>query len=239
MSEYLAIECATEVSSVALSLENKPSQSPEIIEKSHREQRSNAQMLLPMVDSLLSENGRELQKLSGICATAGPGSFTGIRIGIALVQGLALGSRLPVTLWSSLEVLAGGWLLKNKGQKVIAALDARMREVYWAAYTMHDTGLEESVAPTLSSESDFIAAFQEHSPDIGLGSAFRLAALQPLGEHTTLNPEAAPSAAALLQLQLQFPNAKMAVHDPEKLQPLYLRNEITWKKRERIRTSAP
>jgi tRNA threonylcarbamoyladenosine biosynthesis protein TsaB len=83
-----------------------------------------------MVDSALREAGCNLRDLSEIAFGAGPGSFTGLRIACGVAQGLALGAQLPVRAVSSLLALAQA----SGASAVVAALDARMNEVYWAAY---------------------------------------------------------------------------------------------------------
>jgi tRNA threonylcarbamoyladenosine biosynthesis protein TsaB len=87
-------------------------------------------LLLPMVDELLRESEIGLRQLDGIGYGAGPGSFTGLRIACAVTQGLAFGADLPVVGVSTLESIAG----QTGADKVLTVLDARMAEVYWAAY---------------------------------------------------------------------------------------------------------
>lgn len=106
-------------------------------------------LMLAMVDSALAEAGASLADASEIAFGAGPGSFTGLRIACGVAQGLALGARLPVRAVSSLLALA-----QACGERaVVAALDARMNEVYWAAYRRSedarrwDTVCEPAVAP--------------------------------------------------------------------------------------------
>jgi tRNA threonylcarbamoyladenosine biosynthesis protein TsaB len=93
-----------------------------------------SELLLPMVRELLAEETRRLSDIDGIAFGAGPGSFTGLRIACAVAQGLALGAGLPVVGISTLEAMAETARTRHGSTRVVAALDARMKEVYIAAY---------------------------------------------------------------------------------------------------------
>jgi tRNA threonylcarbamoyladenosine biosynthesis protein TsaB len=125
----LALDTATEVCTVAL-LSGQQS-----IVESLDLGRGHAQEILGMIDRVLAQGGTTLASLSGIVAGIGPGSFTGVRIGVAVAQGLAFGAGLPVVPVTSLEALALEAFGGGAGQ-VLACLDARMGEVYWGCFTM-------------------------------------------------------------------------------------------------------
>jgi len=91
---------------------------------------THSQLLLPMCQDLLAEAGLGLAQLDGIAFGAGPGSFTGLRIACAVAQGLAFGADVPVLGVGTLLALAEA----SGAARVIACLDARMGEVYHAAY---------------------------------------------------------------------------------------------------------
>lgn len=128
--KLLAFDTATEVCTAALW------QDGEILERSEKESR-HSEHLLPMIDALLAEAGVGLPDLDAIAFGRGPGSFTGLRIGAGIAQGLAFGAGLPVLPVSSLAVLAQG----VDATRVLAALDARMQQVYWAEYVRGADGL--------------------------------------------------------------------------------------------------
>ena len=98
-------------------------------------------LILPMVQAVLAEAGLALTQLDAIAFGRGPGSFTGLRIGAGVAQGLAFGANLPVVPISSLAALAQG----VDAPRVLAAFDARMGQVYCGAYVKNDQGLVELV----------------------------------------------------------------------------------------------
>lgn len=124
----LAIETATEACSAALWLDGEVRERYEIAPRRH------AELILPMVESLLGEAGLGLAQLDGIAFGRGPGAFTGVRIGVGVVQGLAFGADLPVVPVSTLAALAQGCLREHGCNQVLAAIDARMNEVYWGEF---------------------------------------------------------------------------------------------------------
>ncbi len=102
-------------------------------------QQSHSARILPMVQAVLAEAGLRLADLDTLAFGRGPGSFTGLRIGAGVIQGLAFGAGLPVTPVSSLAALAQG----QQAARVLAAFDARMEQVYWGAYVRNGEGMME------------------------------------------------------------------------------------------------
>ena len=99
-----------------------------------------SERLLPLTGQLLAEAGTSLVQLAGIAYGAGPGAFTGVRIACGVVQGLAFGADLPVFGVSSLGAIAQTAWRTRGWSRVLACLDARMREVYVASYVRNDNG---------------------------------------------------------------------------------------------------
>ncbi|ELL64625.1 hypothetical protein SEE22704_08113, partial [Salmonella enterica subsp. enterica serovar Enteritidis str. 22704] len=87
-----------------------------------------------MVQEILAASGVSLNEIDALAFGRGPGSFTGVRIGIGIAQGLALGANLPMIGVSTLATMAQGAWRKTGATRVLAAIDARMGEVYWAEY---------------------------------------------------------------------------------------------------------
>lgn len=124
----LAIDTVTEMCSVALW------QDGAFIERKELAINRHSDIVLGMVSELLAEAGTTLTQLDLLVNDVGPGSFTGIRIGMGVTQGLAYGSDLPVIGVDSLTALALG-VRDESDDDVLAAIDARMGQLYWALFS--------------------------------------------------------------------------------------------------------
>lgn len=123
----LALDSSTEACSVALLTEKQSVEKFEVIGRGH------AEHLLPMIDSLLKQQQLALDEIDLFAYGAGPGSFTGLRIGAAMMQGLALAGDRKLVAVSSLAALA----CRHQGL-VLSVTDARMEQVYSALYRNND-----------------------------------------------------------------------------------------------------
>lgn len=130
--KILALDTATEACSAALLLHG------EIIERYEVLGRGHAERLLPMVQEVLAEGGVALAALDAIAFGRGPGAFTGLRIAAGVTQGLAFGAGLPVLPVSDLAALAARAAVQHERRFALACLDARMAQVYWAAFDCAD-----------------------------------------------------------------------------------------------------
>lgn len=144
--KLLALDTSTEACSAALWIDGEVSERYALTPNDH------GRHILGMVDTLFSEAGTALASLDALAFGRGPGSFTGVRIAVGVVQGLALGADLPVVPVSSLAALARGAYGEHGATAILAAIDARMNEVYWGCYRVSGNGLveaqaEERVAP--------------------------------------------------------------------------------------------
>lgn len=233
----LAIDTATEQCSVALKVGDKVYQRAAITPREH------SQRVLGFVDEVLTEAGLTLANVDGIVCGYGPGSFTGVRIGVAICQGLAFSHTLPVYPVSTLAALAQQAVRKHQAATVISAIDARMNEVYLAAYTLRDGELCESVAPAMAPLSavtdhewwrELNAAAGAAEPTdtdasnvVGAGTGW-----QAYGE--ALNPKQQIHVVDDVVLPLAEDMLVLAQHTQpvaaEELEPLYVRNEVTWQK---------
>lgn len=129
----LAFDTSTEACSVALATGER------LLERFELAPRRHAELLLPMGESLLREAGLGIDELDAVAFGRGPGAFTGVRLAVGVAQGLGLARGLPLVSVSSLAALAHGALEHCALDQALAAIDARMGEIYWAPYEL-DTG---------------------------------------------------------------------------------------------------
>lgn len=130
--KLLALDTATESCAVAVMVED------DVLER-QVSGRQHAERILETIEQLLSEAQLPVTALDAIAFGRGPGMFTGLRIGAGVVQGIAFAADLPVVPVSSLRVLAQG----QAGDRILAAFDARMGQVYWGCYARNDDGIVE------------------------------------------------------------------------------------------------
>lgn len=126
--KILSLETSTEACSVALNIDG------DIYEKFYIAPRQHNQLLLPMIDELLSEHQLKIKDLDAIAYSRGPGSFTGLRVTTSITQALAFSANLPVIAISSLQTLAQGAFRQFHSKHIMTCIDARMHEVYFAQY---------------------------------------------------------------------------------------------------------
>lgn len=131
----LAFDTATEACSVALEIDGA-------VHARHLEQpRAHGERLLAMIDEVLAEGGIVQADLGALAFGRGPGGFTSLRIGAGVAQGIAFGLDLPVIPVSSLAVLAQGAARAHGVERALAAIDARMGEIYWGAFARDAEGI--------------------------------------------------------------------------------------------------
>jgi tRNA threonylcarbamoyladenosine biosynthesis protein TsaB len=222
--KLLALDTATEACSCAL-LYNVAQ-----FERSVMTTRHHAELILPMIDEMMQQANLRPQQLDAVVMGCGPGSFTGLRIACGVAQGIAFAAEVPIIPISSLAALAQA-AYRDKGvTHVLAAIDARMGEVYWGEYILGENKLmqlcgEECVCPPYS------VKLLENSAAYGVGSGwmtYSTALLIALGTVTTISVETEttyPQAAAMLPLAVAAFEQGLAV-SPELALPIYLRNKV-------------
>ena len=126
----LAIDTAEIACSAALLIDG------EVVERFEIAPRRHSELILGMMQSLLDEAGLRLADMDALAFGRGPGSFTGLRIAAAVIQGSAWGADLPVVAVSNLRGVAQGVHREQGASKVLAGFDARMGEVYWGAFEL-------------------------------------------------------------------------------------------------------
>jgi len=134
MSLCLAIETSSRVGSVALQVDER------IVEREIATPRAQTAVVLALVDQLLTEVGAKVDDLEALVFGRGPGSFTGLRVAAAVVQGLGFATGVPIVGVSSLQALAQRRLEERSFELALCCIDARMGEVYVGSYRA-DAGL--------------------------------------------------------------------------------------------------
>lgn len=218
--KLLALDSATEACSAALLLDETVSERFEVIGRGH------AERLLPMADALLRNAGIAIGDVDAIAFGRGPGSFTGLRIAAGIAQGLAAGAQRPVVPVSNLAAVAAAHARSSGATHILACLDARMGEVYWAAYEMRD-GVPVAVTDERLAKPDVVALPHPgewtgagHGFGAHPGLAERLGLRSALIDATLL-----PRASDIARLGAVELAAGRTVAAPRAL-PVYLRNDV-------------
>lgn len=220
--KILAFDTATEACSAALWLDG------EICERYEVAGREHTQRLMLQVSALMTDAGLHFNQLDGIACGIGPGSFAGVRIGVGYAKGLALALDVPVVGVSSLAMLALRALRETNAEQVLAAIDARLNEVYFGAYQRSASGLVEKIAPEIVCTPDAVPAC-EGARVIAAGSGWATYR-ERLSQATQAKilsclPEALPHAEDALRLALTQFEAGQGINADD-LVPAYLRDKV-------------
>jgi len=223
--KILAIDTTTEACSAALYIDGEVTHEYKLAPREH------TQLILPMVDRLMSSAGIKIQDLDALSFARGPGAFTGVRIAAGVIQGLSYANDIPVVPVSTLAVIAAGVYFKHGRKNVLTAIDARMGEVYWGAYKVGDNSIEligdeVVVKPdqiTSMDSSDWSAAgtgWSEYKDE--LQQKFSI-------DDDNIFSDYLPSAETIVKLAAQDykRGRQMSAHQA---QPVYLRDNVAKKK---------
>jgi tRNA threonylcarbamoyladenosine biosynthesis protein TsaB len=180
-----------------------------------------------MVQDLLAEAGMRLAQLDAIAVDRGPGSFTGVRIGTGVVQGLAYATDLPVVPVSSLATLAQAVWLQQGYEHVLALIDARMQEVYGAYYRYRETEMVLVDEERVGEVSAMLSVGTTDYYCVGSGSREYAEQLQAHANyHLVADHELDfPRAGVLASLAVSA-YARNEQVSAAQLEPSYLRNQV-------------
>lgn len=216
----LALDTATEICSVALAV------GPAIVEASETVGNGHSARVLPMIDALLAQRGLRPADCDAIAFGAGPGSFTGLRIACGVAQGLAYGARKPVIAIGNLAaVAADAFALRPDARRVLAAIDARMNEVYWGVYENSGGRLREVAAPALAKAAQLPVIAQHYAAEALAGNALAASAEAAAAFGGASLPQASARAYRIAELA----RAAFAAGDllaPEDATPIYVRDRV-------------
>jgi tRNA threonylcarbamoyladenosine biosynthesis protein TsaB len=220
--KLLSLDTSTEACSAAVLVDT------EVIERYQLAPRGHAELILPMLEAVLAEAGLSVSQLNALAVGRGPGAFTGVRIAIAVAQGIAFAAELPVALISTLAAIAGEVSRRQQVDQIAVALDARLDEVYWGTYrTGSDGDLillgEERVC--LPEQASLPAGGEWYGA--GSGWAQYAGVLSRLGV-TTWWSDCHPRASAIARLGA-FAYRRGELVDADQVLPVYLRDEVVKK----------
>ncbi|HIP52488.1 MAG TPA: tRNA (adenosine(37)-N6)-threonylcarbamoyltransferase complex dimerization subunit type 1 TsaB [Chromatiales bacterium] len=224
--KVLAIETATESCSASLYIDGETREQFAFAPREH------SNLILEMMQALLAEAEIRVAALDVLAFGRGPGSFTGVRIAAGVAQGTAFAAGLPVAPVSTLAALAQGCVRETGGERVAAAIDARMNEVYWGTYVADTRGCVVPVRP-----EEVVPAQNITIPDgrgwVGVGSgwaAYGAVLKARLGDALTKPAQADRLPRAH---DVAFLAAHMAARGelvaPEEAVPVYLRDDVAKK----------
>ena len=230
LPHLLALDTSNQYCSVALQWDGRIQAQHEWSEQKH------SQMILPMVRALMGVQNADFADLDAIVVGIGPGGFTGVRLAVAVAQGLAFAAQKPVLAYSSLAAMALAGLRQTTVTQIVIAMDARMQQVYWAHYSLSEGDLQVVVTPSLDDVgvfANYLAGIDE--PCAVAGNATTV--FEPIAQACTRAPLAvapmdheAPHAEDLLHLANRaWRNGAWAegvALSPEQVQPLYVRDKV-------------
>jgi len=227
--KILAIDTATEACSAALMIDG------EILSHYQVAPREHSRLILKMIDDLLLQANNSISDVDAIAFGRGPGSFMGLRIAAGVVQGLAFAHDIPVIPVSSLKAIAQRVYSETQNKNVLVAIDARMDEVYWAAYYFENqkwllNGEEQVISPDKVVLPVTAGRSEKQWAAAGTGWASYQDRLLPLASDqlTVMLPECLPSAEAIALLAIDDLQAGRVVSAAQAI-PVYLRNDVAKK----------
>ncbi len=219
--KLLAVETSTEACSVAVWVDGRVLERYEVAPRRHTE------LVLPWAGELLAEAGIARTELDAIAVARGPGAFTGVRLAVALVQGMGLALDRPVVAVSTLAALAWQALPTAQGATILAAIDARMGELYLGLFRADQERQLLAIGEEWMSAPAHCAI--AGAGMVGIGSGFAAdgqALVAALGERLLrFDAEGLPRASSVLQLAAPgFRRGEAIAADL--LEPAYLRNNV-------------
>ena len=178
--------------------------------------------ILKLCDEVFVESKTQLKEVDLISYSKGPGSFTGVRMCIGVVQGLSLSMQIPTMSFTTLELIGFRASQLTKSKKIAVALDARMGEVYWATYV---DGLIDNMKICNPQEVDDLGTSY-----LGVGSGWKTYSevLKKTSNVSKIDLSIKPESSALIELSLQAMNEGFE-GTLDLPQPIYLRNNVAEK----------
>jgi tRNA threonylcarbamoyladenosine biosynthesis protein TsaB len=216
--KLLALETSTEACSAAVWMDDA------VFERYELAPRRHAALILPMIEAVLAEAGLTLRQLDVLAVGRGPGAFTGVRVAMGIIQGIAFASDLPVAPVSTLAALAFGVARETGQTRMATALDARMGEVYWGTWMIDGEIVELLGSERVCAPAQVIAPPGEW---FGAGTGWT-AYPQVLSQRLTVSGwqgDCYPHAGDVARLAAA-PGGRSEWLTAEQVLPVYLRNQV-------------
>lgn len=220
LKNILAIETSAAVCSVALSTERA------FFDQFELAQREQSQLLLPMINKILEEANISLTDLSAIAVAIGPGSFTGIRLGLSVVQGFTIGTHIPVIAISSLQAIAQGIFEEFGEPQVLVCVNAYMDEVFFAIYCVDAEGIMQLEGEELLSLPEELLLPPNFTECVGAGNGWAVHAERLPSAPKKIYTEYLPRARNLVKLAQALQNQAKPI---DEISAIYLRNANAWR----------
>ena len=227
----LAMDTATMVSSVAVATEERV-----LAELTAETRFTHSETLVPNIDEVLRFADVKREEISAVAVSLGPGSFTGLRIGLAAAKAIAYALEIPLVGVPTLEVLAAAF--PSPGAAVAPLIDAQKGNGYFALYRWTESGLvcEKDVA--VASPQEIAAAIAEEKGPVTLAGDFARKLMQK-GVELPKNATLAPITHIMPRAALVAARAVVRLRNgegksPMELEPIYVRRseaEVLWEKR--------
>lgn len=225
----LCVDTSTEACSVAILCESDGNST--IFDKFMIAPREHTTKILPTVEAVLKEANLSLPEIDFVAYGRGPGSFTGVRIGISIAQGLAFGIDKKMVGISTLQAMAQEAYFRHQVSDVYSAIDARMGEVYFAHYQIQNNLMRLIGEEVVIKPDDLM----EKMDSIEEGAVL-------VGSAWSAYPELKTFFNSAKHLEIEFPSSRYMLDQavelinndqavlPELSKPVYLRDKVTWKK---------
>ena len=223
MAVILALDTSTEACSCALAIDGLVHERYVVAPQQH------AGMILGSIEALLAEHALSFDKLDALAWGRGPGSFTGLRIAAGVTQGLAFAAELPVVEVSTLAALAYEAWKATGHTLVFACLDARIDEVYWGLFEIHDGVPVLRGEEQLCKPEAIAADLVEHGAWVAVGNGLNYGARFPavlLERMQQRLPDVLPRAGHIATLGAAA-FARGETVPAERVRPVYLRDKVT------------
>lgn len=219
--KILSIDTSSAACSVALLIDEEITATHKLIPMQQ------AQNILPMIENLLSSKNISFNQMDALAFGCGPGSFTGVRIAASVIQGLGYGLNLPIISISSLAALAQQAYEDLHWKKLLVGIDARIQEVYCAAYEVNSEGFMSLVGNEIVCRpEDFI--IPKGNDWYGVGNAWEVYTRDIPFQPLEIDITRVPTASAVVRLaRMKYLSQEWL--SPAEALPVYLRDSVAKK----------